>query len=200
MRFTIPIRQINRKLLRRVIGVALFLLSSAGMAAHVDAWKQFLSPGKFSVTYPANWFVNPYDHDNLFLLSKKRGAEGTFILANEAVIMVQQEPSGKTSTQLIDEFVHGNPPEHLSPLSVSQKDLSAAAGCERLKQLVVKDYDPATPTPIPKGVPPKFYTTFLCEADGRIISVVLQNWSNDKQMPEYQRIALKMAQSIRILH
>jgi hypothetical protein len=69
--------------------------------------------------------------------------------------------------------------------------------CSGLERVVLKEE--AVPAEgMPKPVPYFIYTEFFCELGNRKIVLILKNWEGDKKQKEYQQVASKMAESIRL--
>ncbi len=180
---------------RTTLASAALLLTA--LPAYASTWKTFRSSSGFSVEYPRNWFRLTSEPDRLDLLSAKRGAEGVVIGKHEAEIFVIQEPESpaRTLAQVIEYYAKGT--TQLSRADIPKLQRGA---CDRLEETVSKE--PAVP---PEDVPSRVrvedfvYTGAFCQVQSRNITVMLKNWDGDPRQKQYQRIALRMAESIRLV-
>jgi hypothetical protein len=176
--------------------VAALLLTFLGAAlASTDGWQRFSSSAGFSVLYPGTWVRNGVSKDRLQLRSSRGGAEGVGIKQGQAEITVMEAPesSKQTLAQVIAYYTEDT-------TVLSHKDFPGEAGprgCSILKEVTSKE--PAIPPEdSPIKVPNIINTDFFCEVDGRKIVALLRNWEGDAKQEEYQQIAVRMAQGIRL--
>ena len=187
-----------RKLAKRVALVTLMLVPCHGQnAIRQPGWEEFKSIG-FSVMYPDSWFrIGLASEGRLDILSSKGGAEAIVIKRGQAEIMVfeSQGPSAASLSQLMDEDARG------AVLIVSRTDIhnkgAGENGCNELKEVVSK-HEAVPAEDVTTHVPYIVDTDFYCEVNGRRFTTRLRNWEGDKQQERYQRVALEIAESLRL--
>jgi hypothetical protein len=193
-------------LARRIKGVTVtqkktllfFIWLSFGVCSFAsgNGWKTFHSSNYFSVSYPMAWFQIGISTDRLQLLSSKGGAEGIIIKHGQAQITVMEaaESLGKTLPQVIDVYTR-------ETSVLSQKEVPVDPGRQSCNDLVeVTSKEPALPPESVAGsVPFVVSTDFFCRSGQRTIVTLLRNWEDDRRQPEYQRIAERMARSVRTI-
>jgi hypothetical protein len=174
--------------------LAFTLLAQRGAPAD---WKPFSSNTGFSVMYPATRFPIGISEDRLAILSSKGGAGGIVIKHGQAQIVVMEAQGSRTATlpQVIDYYVHG-------AAILSRKDLhnesAGERGCSDLKEVISKEEAvPAKDAAVP--VPYIVNSDFFCEVNGRKFVTLLRNWQGDTRQGEYRRVALHMAESLRLV-
>ena len=173
------------------------LVASFAALTHSSSnkWKQFRSSDAFSVEYPSSWFRFGSSGGRLNILSSKRGAEGVVIAKGEAYIFVRQEPlsAAHSMAQVIDQYSQG-----AAPLSRADVPAGQRGSCNQLQEVVWKE-PPVAREDVPSRirVTDFVYTGLFCRIGGRNITVMLKNWQGDPRQAEYQRVALRVAKSIR---
>lgn len=184
--------------LKRGLMVAFLLAEGAAASSALSGWNEFHSPKGFSVLYPVTWFQQNVSSDRLDILSSKGHWEGVVIEKDEAYVFVKEEPrsSTKTLAEVVADYTQGT-------ASLSSEDIlgTGRGSCDILREVVWKE----PPVP-PQDVPPDMrsrvtsfvYTGLFCRIGSRDIVVILKNWQGDHHQTNYQRIALRMARSIRI--
>jgi len=202
MRFTIP--GSGRGPAFFVVQAALagmFLALALAVPAKAQEWRRFDGAQGFSVMYPANWYRRPQyrSADGIALLdSQDGGAEGVLIKRGHAHIEIREEqiPSGTTLSQMIDRNLRD------SKGVVERRKIPVPSGPQNCTALtkVVSKYEVVPAQDIPMHIPLGISTSFFCEAPGRAIVLTLLNWKDDRRQPLYQSVALRMAQSIRLIH
>jgi hypothetical protein len=155
-----------------------------------DGWKQFTSAAGFSVMYPAKWRRIGISEDRLDIVSSEGHQEGVVIQQGEAEIIVRERPEAMTST-----LAELTALDSRSDSVLSRRELPGQGAhgesCRVLTEVVTKfEIGPGTYN---------IGTSLYCELRGRKFTTDVRNWEGDKRQPEYQRIALRMAQSLRIV-
>lgn len=187
------------ELAKRVALVALMLVPCHGQdATRQPGWEEFKSSTGFRTVYPTSWFrIGMSSKDRLRILSSEGGAEGIVIKRGQAEIIVvelQGSPSA-TLSQLIDED------SREEALILSRRDIRREhveqGSCGGLKEVISKQ-DAVPPDDVPVHVPYIINTDFYCEINGRRFSTLLKNWQGDKHQERYQRVALEIAESLRL--
>jgi hypothetical protein len=165
-------------------------------------WKQFVSTFGFSVAYPDDW-KKTEESNSAYLALKKNNdnpAHGIGITPDGANLSVGSDTEHKTVESILTLPVYQPDPTRRI---LSRKQLPTGnGGCRQLVRVDISTLV-VEPEDIPKGMkmpPPILEAVFICVAEGRTISVDLEYWSNGGRMKEYEDAALKMAQSLRVLH
>lgn len=169
--------------------VAMHLLTLSTGVQGQREWKRFTSPTGFSVTYPSSWRRTGVSTDRLDILSSADFAPGVVIARGEAEIVVTelQDSKGTSLSQLIDRYTRGE--SVLSRREVPGESADSR-GCRTLTEIVFTF-----------AVGPGVYeidTIFYCELQGRKFSTASRNWTGDRRQAEYQRVALRVARSLRV--
>jgi hypothetical protein len=182
--------------LKRAAVVALLACMFVVQGEAQTHWKQFESSTGFSVMYPGSWFRIGISGDRLAILSSKGGAEGIVIKHGQAEIIVIELKGLATASlsQLIDKDTR----EEASILSREyiHNRVADSGGCRDLTE-VISTQEAVPSGDVPIRVPYIVNTDFYCEINGRKFSTLLKNWQRDTRQPQYQRIALHIAQSLR---
>jgi hypothetical protein len=198
MRFTI---RVNPKAIKipgvpkKCMGIALVFIVAMSAVGSSPRWRWFKSSAHFSIMYPENWVrINAEYPDRLELASSKGGLEAVVIKDGQANIFVSeaQHPT-KTLSGLIN--LYTKDATVISRRSgMAHRDKQRCSGLERV--VLKEEAVPAEgmPTPAPYFI----YTEFFCELGNRKIVLILKNWEGDKKQKEYQEVASKMAESIRL--
>lgn len=180
----------------RIKTICTILLLAVGVlaCASTDLWQQFSSSNHFSVMYPANWFRIGISTDRLQILSSKGGAEGIIIKKDEAEIIVMAAQASPTSMldQVINNYIQGTSVLSRRVIPIE----SGERGCSELIEVISKE-QPVPQADTPVNVPYIINTDLFCETTGHTIVTLLRSWEGDKRQKEYQRIALRMAKSIK---
>lgn len=164
------------------------------ISASTVEWKQFRSSEGFSVSYPGTWFTIGSSPDRLQILSAQYGAEGVVIKQNEAEIVALEAPESATLAEVIAQYKTGATVLRQRSLPVVR---GAESSCTDLRELIVKE--PAVPREdSPISVPHLINTQFFCQARDHKIVIMLRNWQGDAKQLSYQKVALRMAKSIRV--
>ena len=176
--------------------VVVFILTFGVLTfASKDVWQRFNSSSNFSVSYPGTWFRFGVSSDRLQLLSSKGGAEGIVINKGQAEIVVMEADGSPTKTlaQVIKSDMGDD-------VILSSRDVPPEPnkqGCSILKEVVSKEEAiPAADSPI--SVPFIINTDIFCAIQGHVITTLLRNWEGDNRQEDYQKVALRMAKSIRM--
>jgi len=172
----------------RVVGTPLILLCIS--TSLQTGWKRFASHTGFSVLYPATWLGTRVSENRLDILSSAGGAEGVVIRRGQAVIVVRELQGAATASlsDLIDVTTDDD-----SVLSRQELHGEAAhgQGCTTLTEVVSRvELGPGAHNIV---------TAFYCELHGRKFGTLLRNWEGDKRQEEYQRVALHVARSLRLI-
>jgi hypothetical protein len=176
--------------------LVLFVITLAAASfGSTDAWQRFSSSTLFSVMYPGTWFRIGTSTDRLQLLSSKGGSEGIVIKRGQAEItaLEAEGPQSKTLEQVINYYTKGS--SVLSQRSISS--LPDTRGCSDIKE-VVSNEEPIPSADSSIGMAHIMNTDLFCELSGHKIVILLRNWEGDDRQEEYQRVALRMATSIRL--
>jgi hypothetical protein len=184
------------------IMVALICVSSRPVSA--AEWKTFNGTAGFSIMYPSDWVSNQ-SANFLGLVSDNRwGTTSVGLASNQAEIMVERKPPPETLESLTKTMRYGDPPGADPTLKfLLQKDFAAQSrpsSCKRLREaadnfLIVERFF-STNDPVPRLTEDSYF----CEVPGAVVAIELIYWKGDKREAEYRQIALRMAQSLRVLH
>ena len=160
-------------------------------------WNSFTSSTGFVVQYPGNWFRKGDSKDRLLILSSKGGADAIIIKRGQAMISVMQASGvvGSSLSRVIDQYSQGA--EVLSQRNVHNEH-SGNRGCRELEEVVSRE-PVVPPEDVPGQVPYVIDTEFFCELNGRAYVTVLRNFQNDRKQAYYQSVALKVAESLRVV-
>jgi hypothetical protein len=177
-----------------VVGLLLGASSFSG-TAQTGRWGLFRSETGFSVSYPESWVRKGISKDRLTILSSTGGADAVVIKDGQAEISVAEAEIFEklTLAALIDHYTTGA--EVLSRLMVENKR-SANGGCKTFEKVVSKE----SLVPHEDGARPVPYivnTDLFCEINHDKFVVALRNFEGDKGQELYQRIAFKMAETLR---
>ena len=175
--------------------VAFILTFGVLTFASEDVWQRFNSFSNFSVSYPGTWFRFGVSSDRLQLLSSKGGAGGIVINKGQAEIVVMEADGSPTKT-----LAQVNKSDMGDDVILSSRDVPPEPnkqGCSILKEVVSKEEAiPAADSPI--SVPFIINTDIFCAIHGHVITTLLRNWEGDNRQEDYQKVALRMAKSIRM--
>jgi hypothetical protein len=180
-----------------IIGVALTAGVSFGLTGTSARWNLFTSSNGFVVKYPATWFRKGASKDRLLILSSKGGAEAIIIKKGQAMISVVEASRGVGSSlsRLIDQYSHDV--DVVSRRTVLDEH-NDHRGCRELKEVVSREAA-VPPEDVPGPVPYIVNTEFFCEVNGRTYVTVLRNFQDDTNQGYYQGVALKIAESLRVV-
>jgi hypothetical protein len=181
---------------KRKVTVAVLIALVGATFASADVWQRFNSSNSFSVAYPGTWFRIGASADRIQLLSSKGGAEGIVIKRGQAEITALEGKGSptKTLTQVISHYTKGSS----VLLRRSVHNAAGNEGCSDLKEIISKE-EPVPSIDTPSRMLRIVNTDFFCELDGHKIVILLRNWEGDNRQKEYQRVALQMAKSIRLI-
>jgi hypothetical protein len=176
--------------------VLAFLVFSSCAAAHqVDVWRQFVSPGHFSTMYPDDWHRINSSPERLDILSSNAGAKAIVVKNGQANIKVFEltEYDGAPLSDVIDRYTHEG--TILSRREITKN--SPVDSCRKLTEVIVME-PVIPPEDSPIKVPDIVYTDFFCEIGSTKFITVLKNFDGDKRQMYYRKVALRMAESIRV--
>lgn len=179
-----------------VMSLILVATLSLAQEAVSESWHLFKSSTGFSVRYPAGWFQKGTSVDRLMILSSKGGAQATLINRGQAVISVMEEEkkhARSTLSQVVDHYVRDT--QVLLDRSI-HNDKAGNLGCSTLREIVSRE-GAVPPEDVQGAVPYIINTEYFCEVNKHIYVTVLRNFEGDKKQRIYQRIALRVAESLR---
>jgi hypothetical protein len=112
------------------------------------------------------------------------------------MINVKEEgtPTGSTLAQVIDLYTQDT--QVLSRHNIRNKN-AGTHGCRDLLMIVSRE-PVVPPEGVPGPVPYVINTVYFCEINGHIYVTVLRNFEGDPKQGIYQRIALRVAESLRV--
>lgn len=135
--------------------------------------------------YPSNWQLISITKEGLAIKSSKGGYEGIGIGPNQAEIIASLAKADASIS--LDEFVAESLREQT--ILARQEVPVSGHGCVRL-QKVVSLFEVGPGAFIEN-------TGYFCRIGDGWMVVMLRNFRGNKQQPQYQQIALRMARSIR---
>lgn len=181
---------------RARLTIAVLLLSATATYSSSSTWKTFRSSNGFSIAYPSTWILLGPEPDRLDLTSSRHESRKAVTLKEgEACIFVVKESQlpARTLSQLIESYSQGASKRSRREIPEQQR-----GSCSQLEEVVWKERPPALP-----GTP-AYLRTYLvstgqfCRIGNRDITVMLRNREGDPRQRQYQRVALRMARSIRV--
>ena len=163
-----------------------------------ERWLTFTSSTGFSVKYPASWFPKGTAKDRLMILSSRGGAEALIIQGGQAVITVRQADrnEGSSLTQIIDYY---NQNVDVLLRQDIRNENPGSRGCRELREIESKEAA-VPPEDVPGPVPYIVNTDYFCEVNKHVYVTVLRNFYGDNKQSAYQKIALRIAESLRSLN
>lgn len=178
-----------------VVGLGLTTSLAVAQEAVQGKWKSFKSSNGFSVKYPGNWFRKGISTDSVTILSSSGGAEGLIIKRGQAMIFVKKDEKYTNSTlsQMIDQYAQDT--EVLFRKDI-RNDMAGPRGCHKLKQIISREAA-VPPEGMPGSVPYMLNTEYFCEIHGHKYVTVLRTFESDRKQATYQKIALRVAESLR---
>lgn len=145
--------------------------------------------------YPQTWVRIGASADRLQVLSSSGGAKGVIIKQGQAEITVMEVKGSSTDTlaQVVEKYTQGTS-------VLERRDVHSETSndrCTNLREVISKEPSvPPKDTPI--QVPYTINTDLFCEIGKQRVVVLLRNWEGDERQAEYQQIALRMAESIKL--
>jgi len=183
-------------LTRRLCRIGL-VSAAAGMcfvlaAVAAASWKTFESKKYgYRVQYPASWYLFNVGVDALEILNfpPSERIEGVVIRSGGAFISVAGAPPGVNA---LDEWIDR---DVRSGGCVGRREVPVAHpppdGCSKLTRVDTIDDVSGS------GKAFQVTATFYCVADAGLYAIAVTNWKDDPNQPQYQRVALEIAQSLR---
>lgn len=189
-------RSSNLNMLPTLLVVSVFSFpTSFAHGVHDCGWRLFRSTEGFVVRYPGNWVRKGISKTRLTILSVPGGATAVVIKKGQAEVSVimDQEYRGASLADLISAYTR-----HTHVLSRRRvlNTHPAIAGCKQFERIVSKEALVAEAA-IPGASPYIVNTELFCGIGVRKYVIALRNFQGDKKQPIYQRIALRMAETLR---
>jgi hypothetical protein len=186
--------------MRRLILCAVSVVAVTGISfaqkTGSEKWKLFHGSSGFSVEYPGSWFPKGISTDSLTILSSRGGAEAVIIKDGQAMIVVSEEEEYLHSS--LDQVIAHYITEDTRVLSrrTIRNEGAGTRGCTDLQEILSRG-PLVPPEDVPIPVPYIINTGYFCEVKQHKYVTALRNFEGDKQQSDYQRIALRVAESIR---
>jgi hypothetical protein len=184
-----------KSLFRCIVIVALTVSVSIAQNTAPTTWKSFKSSTGFSVKYPDSWFPKGISKDRLTILSSRGGAEALIITGGQAVISVMEADGseGSSLAQVIDHYSHD---VHILSSHDIHNDNVGSQGCRELREIISTEAA-VPPEDVPGPVPYIINTEYFCAVNEHIYVTALRNFDGDNKQAAYQRVALRVAESLR---
>jgi hypothetical protein len=145
----------------------------------------------YSLDYPASWYrMDPGSvHFDILNFPPDQRIKGVVLKDKGAEIAVSLQP--KDAPQSLDDWIKD---ELAHDQLIESRDISPIqklqGGCERLQQVISRsEAGPGTYF---------IYTSLYCVTKPRFIQVLLSNWEGDPNQSNYQAIAVRIANSVRV--
>jgi hypothetical protein len=169
--------------------LSLVVLTSG--TSSIGGWKRYVNnQSRYSLDYPASWYRFGQEADRFGILNfpPKQRVKGVVLKTDGAEIIASLRPE---KAQSLEDWIKLDlSDDQILESSDVQQRSQAHDGCRTIRRVVARSE---------VGDRAHFiYTFFYCIGQNRSMRITLANWEGDSKQAEYQAIALKITNTLRL--